>query len=433
MERLLINELLRWKSSPDRKPLILNGARQVGKTWLLQHFGASEYLNVAYVNLERQQNLELLFNDFDTNRIIRALSAVTGVDITAGKTLVILDEIQAFPKALTSLKYFCEDAPQYHIAVAGSLLGIGLHSGVSFPVGKVDMLQLYPMSFHEFLLAMGKRQLGDALSAADWSLIAMLPDAYIDMLRQYFFVGGMPAVVQAYASGKGPNQIRSLQKQLLSDYRRDFSKHADAQIVPRINLVWDSIPSQLARENKKFQFSVLKPGGRAAEFAAAIQWLVDAGLVFRVGRITEPKLPLRFYESANIFKLFMLDVGLLGAQVDAPPASILAGDELLSQYKGAFAEQYVLTQLIPSGLPIYYYATNESQVEVDFVLQAAAEVIPIEVKAEVNVRSKSLRTFVSRFAGLKGIRLSMLPRINQGWMENYPLYAIQALPFLSVD
>lgn len=425
MERLLYNQLERWKASPARKPLILNGARQVGKTWLLQTFGATAYDKVAYVNFERLYDAASIFSDFNIDRIIRALSALTTVDITPGDTLIILDEIQEFPRALTALKYFCEDAPQYHIAVAGSLLGVGLHEGVSFPVGKVDELRLYPLTFVEFLMAMERPQLADALLNNDRELIMALPQAYIDLLRQYMFTGGMPAVVLAHTQGAGPVALRRMQKQILSDYRRDFSKHAAPAEVPRINLVWDSIPMQLARENKKFRYSDLKKGGRASEFVTAIQWLVDAGLVYRVSRISEPKFPLRFYEVANIFKLFLLDVGLLGALADAPAASILAGDSLLTDYKGAFTEEYVLSQLVTREWPIYYFATNDSQVEVDFVIQTTDRIVPIEVKAGENVYSKSLRTFVGRFPELKAIRFSMLSFKDQQWMENIPLYAVE--------
>ena len=426
MKRLLLNDLISWKNDPHRKPLILNGARQVGKTWLLQHFGSTEYASVAYVNCERQENLDAIFMNFETQRMIRSLSAVTQVDIIPEKTLIILDEIQEYPRALTALKYFCEDAPNYHIAVAGSLLGISLHGGVSFPVGKVNMFQLYPMSFEEYLHAMGRSQAANILAEGDWSLIDSLSLLYIEMLRQYYFVGGMPGVVKAYVDGAGPNQIRQIQQQILSDYRRDFSKHADAREVPRINQVWDSIPRQLARENKKFLYREVKPGSRSSQYELALQWLTDAGLVYRVPRIKEARMPIKFFEEFSVFKLFPLDVGLLGAQIDAPADKILIGDKAFKEYKGAFSEAFVLTQLLPFHKPIAYYSTNDSQVEIDFVYQSDSRIIPIEVKAEENVKSKSLRAFIEKYSELKGLRISMRPHIDQGWMENIPLYGIYA-------
>lgn len=426
MKRLLISELIRWKSNPHRKPLILNGARQVGKTWLLQHFGATAYTSVAYVNCERQENLDAIFMDFDVQRMIRTLSAVTHVDIVPERTLIILDEIQEFPRALTSMKYFCEDAPEYHIAVASSLLGISLHGGVSFPVGKVDMLQLYPMSFEEFLYAKNETHAAEILKERNWNLIDSLSSHYIELLRQYYFVGGMPAVVKAYIDGSGPNQVRQLQQQILSDYRRDFSKHAEGRELPRINQIWDSIPRQLARENKKFLYREIKPGARSSQYELALQWMIDAGLVYRVPRIKEARMPIKFYEEYSVFKLFPLDVGLLGAQIEAPADKILVGDNAFKEYKGAFSEAFVLTQLMPLHKPIAYYSTNNSQIEIDFVFQDDSRVIPIEVKAEANVKSKSLRTFIDKYPELMGLRISMRPYIDQGWMENIPLYGIPA-------
>lgn len=424
MKRLLINDLVKWKNNPNRKPLILNGARQVGKTWLLQNFGKEEYKSVAYINCERSENLDFVFEDFNVRRIIMAISAVSDVDILPNETLIIVDEIQDYPRALTALKYFCEDAPEYHVAVAGSLLGIMLHNGVSFPVGKVNMLNLYPMNFEEFLMAMGKEQALLALHSGDWKLINALAPMYIDMLRQYYYVGGMPAVVKSYVENYSLMQVREMQKQILFDYSHDFSKHTVSKEIPRINLVWGSIPSQLAKENKKFQYSEIKKGGRASEFELAIQWLVDMGLVYKVQRITEPRLPLNFYAQDNIFKLFILDVGLLGAMMDVRAADVIVNDDIFVEYKGAFTEEFVLTQLVSKDIPAYYYSTNDSQVEIDFVLQDSSKVLPVEVKAEENVRSKSLKAFIDKYPDLKAIRFSMKPYIDQGWMENIPLYAI---------
>jgi len=426
MKRLLINDLIKWKAKRDRKPLILNGARQVGKTWLLQHFGVTEYQSVAYINCEKQDNLDQIFFNFDTSRMIRALSATADVDIQPGTTLIIIDEIQEYPRALTALKYFCEDAPQYHIAVAGSLLGISLHQGISFPVGKVEMMNLYPMDFEEFLLALKKEQLVKVLYEQDWETMNAAYSLFIELLRQYFFVGGMPGVVSTYIGGAGPEGVRVVQNQILNDYQMDFSKHAESREVPRIQLVWDSVPHQLAKENKKFQYSELKKGGRANEFAVAIEWLLQAGLVYKVHRINKVNMPIKFYQEQNVFKLFALDVGLLGAQIGAPASKILVGDDVFVEYKGAFAEAFVLSQLVPCKMPISYYSTNDSQVEIDFVVQTDERIIPIEVKAATNVRSKSLRTFINNHSEFKGLRISMKPYQDEGWMENIPLYAISA-------
>ena len=424
MKRLLYNDLLHWKSKTNRKPLILNGARQVGKTWLLREFGRQEYPSVAYVNCERVEEIAPIFIDFDTQRMVRALSSYTSIDIVPNQTLIIIDEIQAYPRALTALKYFCEDAPEYHVAVAGSLLGISLHQGVSFPVGKVETLRLYPLNFEEFMMALGRDQLVKTLQQGDWSLINSLSSLYIELLRQYYYVGGMPGVVKEYVSGAGPQAVRQLQKQILDDYRRDFSKHPEAREVPRINQIWDSVPQQLSKENKKFQYSTLKKGGRATEFELALQWLIDAGLVYKVQRVSKPVMPLRFYEEPSVFKLFALDVGLLGAMMDVPASQVLMGDNAFKEYKGALTENYVLTQIVTSGFPIRYYATNDSKVEVDFVMQTDERILPIEAKAEENVKSKSLRTLIEQYPELKGIRFSMLPYVDQGWMENIPLFAV---------
>ena len=358
--------------------------------------------------------------------MIRALSATADVDIQPGTTLIILDEIQEYPRALTALKYFCEDAPQYHIAVAGSLLGISLHQGISFPVGKVEVMNLYPMDFEEFLLALEKEQLVKVLYEQDWETMNAASSLFIELLRQYFFVGGMPGVVSAYLGGAGPEGVRAIQNQILNDYQMDFSKHAESREVPRIQLVWDSVPHQLAKENKKFQYSELKKGGRANEFAVAIEWLLQAGLVYKVHRINKLNMPIKFYQEQNVFKLFALDVGLLGAQIGAPASKILVGDDVFVEYKGAFAEAFVLSQLVPCKMPISYYSTNDSQVEIDFVVQTDERIIPIEVKAATNVRSKSLRTFINSHSEFKGLRISMKPYQDEGWMENIPLYAISA-------
>ena len=425
MKRLLYNDLLAWKKNPKRKPLILNGARQVGKTWLLKEFGRCEYASTAYINCERTERIEELFQDFDTQRMITALSALSGVAVHPESTLIVLDEIQEYPRALTALKYFCEDAPGYHVAVAGSLLGISIHQGVSFPVGKVNTMNLFPMTFSEFVQAMGKEQAAEMLRNGTFEDLSSLHSFFTEYLRKYFFTGGMPAAVLEFVNSGNPHEVRAIQKQILRDYRHDFSKHTSSSESERIAMVWDGIPQQLAKENKKFSYNDVKTGGRAKIFSLPIQWLSDAGLVSKVTRVNTPKMPLRFYEEPSVFKLFMNDVGLLGAAMDTPAQLILLGDDAFSEYKGAFSEQFVLSQIIVSGLPVYYYTTNTSQVEIDFILQARNGIIPIEVKSGVNVRSKSLRTFVDRHPDLTGIRFSLLPYIDQGWMKNLPLYSVE--------
>ena len=425
MYRKIMDYLKKWKSSEHRKPLILQGARQVGKTYSILEFGRTCYENVAYFNFETNPKLNETFaENISPDYLIPILSHIAGQTIIREKTLIVFDEVQLCERALTSLKYFCEDASQYHVAVAGSLLGISLHRDTSFPVGKVDMIKMYPMTFDEFLMAIGEQPLVDILATKDFSIIDSLSVRFIDCLRQYYYVGGMPAAVAEFASTKNLEEVRNIQKQILFDYRRDFSKHAPSQEVPRINMVWDSIPAQLAKENKKFIFGALKKGARASEFEIAIQWLLDAGLIYQINRITTPSIPLKFYEEMSVFKLFVLDIGLMGAMSDAPAESVIVADSLFKEYKGAFTELFVLTQLITNDLPIYYYSSNDSRVEIDLVVQKGTTVVPIEIKAEENVHAKSLRTFIGKHQELKGLRLSMMSYQDQGWMENRPLYAV---------
>ncbi len=433
MDRSIYNQLLAWKNREGRKPLILNGARQVGKTYILQQFGKNEYQKLAFFSLDRNAKaVEVFEKGGSTADMLMALSAISQTDITPNDTLVVLDEIQDCPKALEALKFFCEDAPHIHIIVAGSLLGLSLHSGVSYPVGKVEELRLYPMNFIEFLQAMGKPQLVGLLEKGNWNVIRLLETELIGLLRQYYYVGGMPAAVLAHVQQKGLQEVRTIQKQIIQDYRRDFSKHAPEREVPRINMVWDSIPAQLAKENKKFVYGAVKKSGRAAEFELAIQWLIDAGLAYKVQRVNTPRLPFKFYEELNAFKLFMLDVGLMGAMADTSAEAMLVGDSVFSEYKGAFTELYVFTQLKSMGQSLYYHAVDNSTIEIDFLTQWRNRVVPIEVKAEVNVKSKSLRTFISNHPELKGLRYSMLPYEAHDWMVNVPLYACLA-PFETID
>ena len=427
MKRDIYNQLLNWKNKSQRKPLILNGARQVGKTYILKQFGQNEYKKFAFFSLDRDQKvIEVFEKGGNVPDILLALSAISEVDITPGNTLVVLDEIQNCPKALEALKYICEDAPDVHVIVAGSLLGLSLHHGVSYPVGKVEELRLYPMTFIEFLNAMGKSRLADIITTKNWDVMTLIEAEYISLLRQYYYVGGMPAAVLAHIEHRGLKEIREIQQQIITDYRRDFSKHAPEREVPRINMVWDSIPAQLAKENKKFVYGAVKKSARAADFEMAIQWLIDAGLAYKMPRVNSAKMPLKFYEDANAFKLFMLDVGLMGAMAETSAQSMLVGNDIFSEYKGAFTELYVYTQLKTLNLSLYYHSVDNSTIEIDFLTQWRDKVVPIEVKAEVNVKSKSLHTFINANPELKGIRYSMLPYKEQEWMTNIPLYACLA-------
>lgn len=426
MDRYLYNDLIKWQSSKDRKPLVLFGARQVGKTWLLKDFGKRKYKKVAFVSFDRDDIAsQLMTAEKKADKLLKGLSAITGVDISPEETLVILDEIQDCPIALSRLKVFAEDAPEYHVVACGSLLGIALHEGISYPVGKVDELCLYPMTFDEFLLANGKGDMYDYIAGTDWSMINALSSEYVDLLRQYYYVGGMPAAVKAYVEGKGLNAVRKEQKQIVNDYDRDFSKHAPARVVPRIRMVWQSIVSQLTKENKKFVFGAMKKGARASEFEEAIQWLMDAGIVYKVNRVNAVCMPLKFYEDRNSFKLFILDVGLMGAMADVPAGQIMVGTNIFKEYKGAFTEAYVESQLVTTGIPVYYHTVEKSRIELDFVVQLRDNVYPVEAKAEENVKAKSMKTFIESNPSLKAIRLSMKNYEEQSWLENIPLYAFR--------
>lgn len=392
----------------------------------MKEFGAHEYSEVVYINCDDNNDMQNMFVDYDVDRIIRSLSAISGVSIKPSTTLLILDEIQEVERGLASLKYFCEKAPEYHVAVAGSLLGITLHEGTSFPVGKVDMLYMYPMDFEEFLLAMGKEQLVELLRSNSWTALTPLRGMLTELLRQYYFVGGMPEAVKAYVERGDIWEVRSIHSKIIDAYRNDMSKHAPKQQVQRINMVWNSIPSQLARDNKKFIYGALRKGARANDFEIAIQWLVDSGLVHKVHRISKPVVPLKFYEDMSSFKLFLLDCGLLGALSETPPEQILIGDNVFEEYKGAFTENYVLQQL--KSLPrtfVYYYSNDNSTLEIDFVVQHDTHIIPIEVKAEENLRAKSLRQFVTDNPGLHGVRFSMSDYREQDWLTNVPLWAVK--------
>lgn len=427
MKRNIYKDLLKWKQSSYRKPLMMYGARQVGKTYIIKAFGEKEYDNLVYVNCYKNDAVAGLFSgDVDINRILLGLSAISNQNIIAGKTLLFLDEIQEIPSVISTLKYFYEDRPDIHIIVAGSLLGVVNMKGESFPVGKVDIIHLYPMTFTEFLIANNDDKLAEILENDDKQLIELFASKYIELLRQYYYVGGMPEAVRQFVADRNLIEVRNIQKNILVAYESDISKHTGVE-TQRVRMVWQSIPGQLARENKKFVYGAVRKGARAKDFEIAIQWLVDAGLVYKVMRTRDAKIPLRFYVDTDAFKLYLLDVGLLGAMVDAPAAQILIGDNIFSEYKGAFTENFVLQQIMTlSGCPVFYYSKDNSTQELDFIVQTNEKVLPIEVKAEVNVKSKSLSAFVNyefKSYNLKGVRFSMKGFADLGWMENIPLYA----------
>ena len=429
MRRFALEKLKKWKDSESRKPLIIRGARQVGKTWLIKEFGRECFENVAYVNFDSNVRMKGVFEgQIDIERIILAIEIETGVTIERENTLLIFDEIQEVPRALSSLKYFYENAPEYAIVAAGSLLGVAMHKKTSFPVGKVDFMDLYPLNFQEFLCALGEERYVDILQGKDTDMVNTFKDKYIDRLREYYYVGGMPEVVQTYVDTRNFKKVRELQKNLINYYQQDFSKHAEMNLVTRLNLVWNSIPMQLAKENKKYIYGQVREGARAKDFELAIQWLLDCGLIHKVQRINKPSLPLKAYMDLNAFKVFLLDIGLLIAMTDLDVKVILEGNKIFTEFKGALTEQYVLQQLISeNGVMPYYYSATNSQGEIDFVVQGKTSVIPIEVKAEENLRAKSLKAFCDKYSPKFAVRTSMSDYRKQDWMTNIPLYNIDRI------
>lgn len=426
MFREKINELKDWKGSSFRKPLILRGARQVGKTWLLKEFGNTYYDKLVYINFEEAITLKNIFvNDFDIDRIITIIQIYSNTNITADNTLIVFDEIQSVEGGITSLKYFCENSPQYHIIAAGSLLGMGLHNKVSYPVGKVDFMDLRPLSFSEFLLALDENTLVEVLKEQKWDVLSVFKEKLKDYLRFYFYVGGMPEVVDAYAKTKDWDLVRKIQNRILRSYEGDFSKHAPKEIVPLIRMVWQSIPSQLAKENKKFIYGLIKEGSRAKDFELAIEWLIECGLLLKINRVSKPGMSLIAYQDLSAFKLFLLDVGLLGAMTDLNIKTIIEGDTIFTEFKGALTEQYVMQQLRVNNTIYIGYWTNEgSFYEVDFLIQKDGEIIPIEVKANENLKAKSFQSFCNKYNPKKAIRTSLSDYKEESWMTNIPLYAI---------
>ena len=429
MYRIAIEKLLKWKQSKRRKPLIIEGARQVGKTWLMKEFGRQAYADTVYINFDSNSRMaELFASDLDTERLIMRLELYAGRKIDPDNSLLIFDEVQEVPRALSSLKYFYENAPQYHIVCAGSLLGIALHQGTSFPVGKVDFLKLYPLSFKEFLMATDKEQFAKLLDKQDFQMITSFKQTYIDALRYYYFVGGMPEAVQSFTENKDFNEVREIQKRILAAYEQDFSKHAPNEIVPRLRMLWNSIPSQLAKENKKFIYGLVREGARAKDYETAIMWLSDCGLVHKVSRINAAGIPLRAYEDLKAFKLFVVDVGLLGCMAGLRQRTLLDGNDLFVEFKGALTEQYVCQQLKTiQDLDVYYYTNNRGSCEVDFVVDTGELIVPVEVKAEVNLRAKSLKTYQEKFSPEVAIRTSMADYKKEERLINLPLYAIDQI------
>ena len=429
MERAVMDLLVKWKERRNRKPLILKGARQVGKTWLMKEFGKKYFKYTAYVNLDNNKYMKEVFEgDYNIERILMAVNIETGVKIIAGETLIIFDEIQESPRAISSLKYFCENAPEYAVIAAGSLLGVAIHKGTSFPVGKVDTIEINPLSFREFLSAVGEGGLVKLINSMKINLMSVYRDRYIDWLKKYYYIGGMPEVVSSFVENKDFKEVRYLQNKIIEMYEDDFSKHTTENELPRIRMVWNSIPMQLAKENKKFLFGKIKEGARAKDFEIAIEWLQDCGLIKKVYKVTKPAMPLKAYIDFSAFKLYILDVGLLGALSELDAKTILEGNSIFIEFKGALTEQYVLQQLISdTDYTPYYYTETKSEGEIDFLIQKEMNVIPIEVKAEENLRAKSLKVYCEKYKPATAIRTSMSDYRKQDWLTNMPLWTISKI------
>lgn len=426
MIRDAYQSLLKWKSDPARKPLIIQGARQVGKTWLMKEFGKQEFPNTAYFNFESTKELHRIFQqDLDTRRVLNALGILAGKKIEPGNTLLLLDEIQECPAAVTALKYFQENAPEYHLIAAGSLLGVAMHRGISFPVGKVDFLDLHPLGFHEFVRSTGNEGLLDTLKSGDMKTIGLMEFRFKELLKKYLFTGGMPEVVRELNESGDLRKVRQLQENILRAYENDFSKHAPPNQLPRIRLVWQSITGQLAKENSKFIYSVLRTGARAKEFELAITWLTDAGLVQKVTRVSKPGLPLSAYADWSDFKLYLNDVGLLCAMADLDVEVVLKDNELFTEFKGKLTEQFILQLLIIHGHGAYYWNPENATAEIDFLIQRNNTLVPIEVKSSQNLKSRSLRTFYDKYHPVHCIRTSLAGYKEQDWMTNIPLYTFE--------
>ncbi|HJJ48442.1 MAG TPA: ATP-binding protein [Methanocorpusculum sp.] len=426
MYRKAIEILRSWKKSPVRKPLVIEGARQVGKTWLMKEFGRTDYKQMVYVNCDKNDTVRNIFSeDLTPDRLISRLEIFHGEKIEPDTTLIIFDEIQEIPRALSSLKYFAEEAPKYHIICAGSLLGIALHQGTSFPVGKVDILNLYPLTFTEFLFALGECGLAKELDNLEET--AVFHEKYVNLLKQYYFTGGMPEVVRSFAKDGDYAEVRRLQTNILSAYEQDFSKHAPASLVPRIRQVWESVPAQFAKENKKFKYGIIKQGARAKDFESALLWLKDCGLIYQVYKISTPRFPLKAYQEMQNFKLFVHDTGLLCALAELSPELILEENALFTEFKGALCEQYVCSELIAEGFSPYYWTNDKATAEIDFLIACGSKIIPVEVKAGINLQAKSLKVYREKYSPEKSIRMSLAKYKDEGLVCNLPLYAAEKL------
>lgn len=430
MYRTAIEQLNQWKLNKNKKPLIIRGARQVGKTWLMREFGRLAYEKVVYISFQNNQSMRGLFEaDLNIERIVTGLELYAGQKINPENTLLIFDEVQEVPGALTSLKYFNENAPQYQIISAGSLLGVALHSGTSFPVGKVEFLELYPLSFYEFMQAMGKEQYVEILQKGDFQMAVAFKEDFISLLKHYYYTGGMPEVVLRFSENRDFNEAREIQQRILTAYELDFSKHAPNEVVPRVRMLWNNIPAQLSKENRKFFYGLIKEGARAREYELAMLWLIDCGLIHKVQRLSAPRLPLKAYEDNKAFKLFLVDIGLFSCMAGLQQQTLLENNELFKEFKGALTEQYVLQQLKAlKGIQTYYWSADQGTAEIDFVIDNGKDIIPIEVKAEVSLQAKSLKSYRLKFQPPYSIRTSMADYRWEEGLLNLPLYAIEQLP-----
>jgi len=426
MYREKMEELIKWKKSKNRKPLIIRGARQVGKTWIMKEFGKKYYEKCAYINFDDNTRMKNLFEeDFNLENIILGLQIESGVKIEPENTLIILDEIQETPKALKALKYFCENANQYHIISAGSLLGVAIHEGTSFPVGKVDFMDLMPLSFFEFLKAINENDLLKLLRLNDFDMIKVFKTKLKEYLKMYYYIGGMPEAVENYIQNKNLDEVRKTQQKLLDSYEQDFSKHAPSNVVPRIRQLWNNIPTQLAKENKKFIYGLVREGARAREYEIALSWLIDCGLVYQINRVKTSKIPLSAYQDFNAFKLYILDVGLLSAKANIDAKTLLEGNEIFEEFRGSLTEQFVLCQLKEcTNLDVFYWSPEKGTSEVDFISQIKGENVPIEVKAGENLQAKSLKVFFEKYNSKCNVRTSMSDYRKDDWIINIPLYCI---------
>lgn len=423
MKRYAIERLFEWKSSKRRKPLIIRGARQVGKTWLMKEFGNTHFEKMAYVNFDNNERMKTLFDgDYNIPRLIEGLQVESGEKINPQTTLMVFDEVQEVPKALSSLKYFYENAPEYAIVAGGSLLGVALHKGTSFPVGKVDFCNLYPLNFHEFLEGIGEESLAELLRKKDWKLIAAFATKFTDLLRKYYYVGGMPEAVAEYAQSRDYTEVRKIHEQILFTYENDFSKHIPINIVPQVRSIWESVPAQLSRENKKFSPGIVQKGSRLGDYEVALQWLSDCGLLYKVKQISKPAVPLKSYET-TFFKAFIHDVGLLSTMSELDVKTLLEGNRIFKEFKGSLTEQYVLQEMVASGTTPFYWS-SKGTAEVDFVFKHGSDIFPLEVKAEENLQSKSLKVYKEKFKPQISLRTSMKDYRKENWLINIPLYAI---------